>query len=89
MHAPAHEFLEIFIAASLFLTLIPSCPLALFPAWRQTVSLYDVPSNTRRAVFRHEAAVLDCAFADATHGLAGGLDCRVKWYVVSLRLVLL
>lgn len=52
----------------------------LVSSWDRSVGLYDVPSNTRRAVFYHDAAVLDACFSDASHGLAGGLDGKVKWY---------
>jgi predicted ATPase len=51
----------------------------------QSVILYDARSNARKAEFYHDAAVLDACFTDETHGVAGGLDQKVKLYVADKR----
>ena len=48
----------------------------------QTVRFYDVAANEQKAKFDHRAAVLVCAFGDATHAYSGGLDTGIREYVV-------
>ncbi|KAF8431074.1 WD40 repeat-like protein [Boletus edulis BED1] len=50
----------------------------LVSSWDTTVRFYDITANEQKAKFDHRAAVLACAFGDATHAYSGGLDMGVR-----------
>ncbi|PIK55477.1 budding uninhibited by benzimidazoles 3-like [Apostichopus japonicus] len=55
----------------------------LVSSWDETVRLYDVQSNSMRAKYKHDRAVLDCCFHDQTHVFSGGLDNTLKMFDIN------
>jgi len=50
----------------------------LVSSWDKTIRLYDVLSNTQPLSFKHDMAVLDCAFKEQENVISGGLDNCIR-----------